>query len=54
MHKYSLTSVNELGCKWIYMVIAASMHDSMNSFKYAHPDFTVLNAEEVKKKTFKL
>lgn len=37
MHKYILTSVNELGCKWIYMVIAASMHDAMNSFKYAHP-----------------
>lgn len=36
MHKYILTSVNELGCKWTYMVIAVSMHDAMNSFKYAH------------------
>lgn len=37
MHKYIVTSVNELGCRWTYTVIAASMQNAVNSFKYAHP-----------------
>lgn len=54
MSEYHVTASDYDGVRVVFTVVAPSAEAAKRAFEYAHPDFTVLNAEEVKKKTFKL
>lgn len=54
MSEYCVTASDYDGVRVVAIGVAPSAEAAKRAFEYAHPDFTVLNAEEVEKKTFML